>query len=530
MTLRARAQTAAGPSARRTFRLRPRASASPMATRWLAESLALAMRTGDEAAAGGVRYQAMKLLRATSGGAGGGTGAGSTPTEAEGLLRCVAALSVHTAPTHADADAAGDRSFSALLAAAESGAWEVRDVGNEWGEAGSELKDYESLEDVIAQVWARKAEAKAKAGKAKGEANGAHNSARGAPELGAEGMGDADADDARFKNVKHTELYRLLGVAPDASKGELKKAYRKLAKRFHPDVNKDPSASEVFVALADAYDVLSDDESRWNYDANGRRDVPEPARGNHREVWADLGWAEFSFARRPRKAVQREVARRRAAEAAAAVAGGDEERRDGVGLAVGSLCEYELREHDAAPGRSRGLGLLVARNADRGDAKTLPEELIGMCEIEPLTSAVAAGLAGSGIGVPIEAYVKDELEPSAYAQMNTLTFVPADFFPAHGGGGNTVDAWVLRAALSAECGPKPDLSYSSSDEDSFSDLDSADSDDTPRSFFMAYAREGGEAVRLRADDRLMRHKARAPALDDEAVALDGATDDFFDFV
>ncbi|MDT8435955.1 MAG: J domain-containing protein [Gemmatimonadota bacterium] len=61
--------------------------------------------------------------------------------------------------------------------------------------------------------------------------------------------------------------YATLGVAAGASADEIKKAYRKLAKRYHPDANPDdPSAGEKFKEVAEAYDVLSDPEKRKTYD------------------------------------------------------------------------------------------------------------------------------------------------------------------------------------------------------------------------------------------------------------------------
>ncbi|SIT87792.1 curved DNA-binding protein [Yoonia rosea] len=66
-----------------------------------------------------------------------------------------------------------------------------------------------------------------------------------------------------------TELYKALGVAPDASADEIKRAYRKMARKFHPDVNADPEADTKFKAAAAANDVLSDPEKRAAYDRYG---------------------------------------------------------------------------------------------------------------------------------------------------------------------------------------------------------------------------------------------------------------------
>lgn len=65
------------------------------------------------------------------------------------------------------------------------------------------------------------------------------------------------------------DLYGILGVAKTASKAEIKSAYHKLARKYHPDVNKDnPSAAEKFKEISSAYDILGDEEKRKKYDNN----------------------------------------------------------------------------------------------------------------------------------------------------------------------------------------------------------------------------------------------------------------------
>lgn len=73
------------------------------------------------------------------------------------------------------------------------------------------------------------------------------------------------------------DYYEVLGVGRDADPGEIKKAYRRLAREFHPDINKDPGAEKRFKEITEANEVLSDPELRERYDAFGPefRRVPE---------------------------------------------------------------------------------------------------------------------------------------------------------------------------------------------------------------------------------------------------------------
>jgi molecular chaperone DnaJ len=66
-----------------------------------------------------------------------------------------------------------------------------------------------------------------------------------------------------------TDHYKTLGVEKKASQEEIKKAYRKLARQYHPDTNKDAGAEERFKAISEAYDVLGDPEKRKKYDRGG---------------------------------------------------------------------------------------------------------------------------------------------------------------------------------------------------------------------------------------------------------------------
>jgi DnaJ-class molecular chaperone len=70
--------------------------------------------------------------------------------------------------------------------------------------------------------------------------------------------------------VKFRDYYEVLGVPRTGAEADIRKAYRRLARKLHPDVNPgDKSAEEKFKELNEAYEVLSDTEKRWRYDALG---------------------------------------------------------------------------------------------------------------------------------------------------------------------------------------------------------------------------------------------------------------------
>ena len=87
--------------------------------------------------------------------------------------------------------------------------------------------------------------------------------------------------------AERRDFYEVLGVPRSASQDEIQRAYRKLARTYHPDVNSDPTAEDRFKEISEAYDVLSDPETRRRYDDFGPdfRQVPPDV---DPETWARI--------------------------------------------------------------------------------------------------------------------------------------------------------------------------------------------------------------------------------------------------
>jgi molecular chaperone DnaJ len=97
--------------------------------------------------------------------------------------------------------------------------------------------------------------------------------------------------------VVSTDFYDLLGVSSDASDSEIKKAYRKLAMKYHPDKNPDDEdAEKKFKEISQAYSVLSDADKRSNYDRYGTADfsgMPEDIFSSFSDIFQGFGFDMF---------------------------------------------------------------------------------------------------------------------------------------------------------------------------------------------------------------------------------------------
>jgi len=105
--------------------------------------------------------------------------------------------------------------------------------------------------------------------------------------------------------MEYRDYYQILGVKKDASQEEIKKAYRKLARKYHPDVNPDdPNAEEKFKDINEAYQVLSDEEKRSKYDQFGSQWKQYQQRGGRSE---DFDWSQWAAQGQPGRGGYRTV-------------------------------------------------------------------------------------------------------------------------------------------------------------------------------------------------------------------------------
>ena len=89
------------------------------------------------------------------------------------------------------------------------------------------------------------------------------------------------------------DFYDVLGVPKNADKDRIKAAYRELAKKYHPDINKEPGAEEKFKEIKEAYDVLYDDEKRANYDQFGHETFDQQGGGFSSQTSSGFGFDDI---------------------------------------------------------------------------------------------------------------------------------------------------------------------------------------------------------------------------------------------
>ncbi|KAI8096529.1 DnaJ domain-containing protein [Halteromyces radiatus] len=91
------------------------------------------------------------------------------------------------------------------------------------------------------------------------------------------------------------DYYEVLDLSENATEEEIKKAYRKLALKYHPDKNKDPDAQQKFQNISHAYEILSDPEQRKNYDYQKQSSMPSSGYPFSNATAANHIYADFLF-------------------------------------------------------------------------------------------------------------------------------------------------------------------------------------------------------------------------------------------
>src|SRR3954471_1105085 len=161
--------------------------------------------------------------------------------------------------------------------------------------------------------------------------------------------------------MKYKDYYKVLGVERGASQDDIKKAYRRLARKYHPDVSKEANAEERFKEVGEAYETLKDPEKRAAYEQLGRHQTGQEFRpppdwesrfgaGGFEDV--DLADLFAAFGARPRG---------RSGRAGVAIAGEDYE------------VTAELSLEDAARGTELELQLALAEPGPDGTLRRAPK-------------------------------------------------------------------------------------------------------------------------------------------------------------
>ena len=162
--------------------------------------------------------------------------------------------------------------------------------------------------------------------------------------------------------MKYKDYYATLGVERGATDEEIKKAYRKLARKYHPDVSKEANAEEKFKEVGEAYETLKDSEKRAAYDQLGRHSTGEEFRPPP-DWQQSFGGAQFSFDDLDLADLFAGLAGRRSRQGPGPIRGADYEAM------------VRLAFDQAYAGAEIELDLIAVEYDEQGNAKRVPHRL-----------------------------------------------------------------------------------------------------------------------------------------------------------
>lgn len=245
--------------------------------------------------------------------------------------------------------------------------------------------------------------------------------------------------------MKYKDYYAALGVERDATPEQIKKAYRKLAHQYHPDISKDPEGEAKFKEIQEAYATLKDPEKREAYDELGRRPAgetfePPPDWGHgfgHGENFSDVDLADLlaAFAAGRGGARARRAHRGQDVEAVATVT--LEQVHDGAEIDL----RFSLPEYDA-----RGL----LHHVPRTFRVRIPK---GAIEGQRLRLAGKGGPGQNG-GPPGDLYIVVRLQPHPlYRVSGRDLYLDLPLTPAEAVLGASVEVPTLRGRVELRVAP-----------------------------------------------------------------------------
>jgi curved DNA-binding protein len=200
--------------------------------------------------------------------------------------------------------------------------------------------------------------------------------------------------------VGFRDYYETLGVPRTASEDEIRRAYRRLARENHPDVNKDPAAEQRFKEISEAYEVLRDQEKRERYDrlgSNWRAGQDVSGSPGFQDVRMDFGNGDFGDGGDFSDLFEGLFGQRRGARARGGFGGGGFSSR---GMDVEAVLELSLEE--AARGGRRSLSL---------DGQELEVEIPPGVRDGQRIRLAGEGEPGPGGGPPGDLFLRIRLRP-----------------------------------------------------------------------------------------------------------------------